>query len=383
MLRNNYFVIQETEAALINEAIYKSLLTQQQQKLSESSLLIYDTGRYANFYGLTPYNLLLYILKKQPWIAGVIHDTSVGKFSYGPRGWVRDDHVVLVKEKCKLKDSEKNELIDKLSDNLSKEEVDIIQRIMQKFIATKGNDKGCDIINSLNVEKKEVDLKIESIKTIKMWFDNVVLGPFCITRSVCYDDSVNLTAAQLADPLTAKLLNEMEMVEDFWCFEVNYLLLLDSNYFIISGKNNEEMQWISEIPCYYIGIAEQQQLVATEQYDSIYKYPKKGITGYSNVNDKIFFQEVIVEYNNADKQLKMEYGGHTFLGVGNIITEIMNSIRFQQWMQGDGVKLNLWLGRDEVEKIKDYRTMKTQITELQNENEMLQKQNEKLKRNEK
>ena len=368
---------------MFNQAIYNSLITQQQEKLGESSLLIYDTGRYANFYGLTPYHLLLYILNKQPWIAGVLHDTSHGQYSYGPRGWERDDHVVLVKEKNQLKDDETNELIEKLAENLSKDEVDKIQRIMQKFIATKSENKDNNIINSLNIENKEINFKEETIRTLQSWFNDFLLGPFCITRSICYDNSVSLTATQLADPLTAKLLNEMKSVDDLWSFEADYLLLLDSNYFVISGKNNEEMQWIPQIPCNYIAIAEQQQLVETEKYEYIYKYQKKGITGFSNNDGQIFFQEVIVKYANGDKQLKLEYGGHTFLGVANIVSEIMNSIRFQQWRESDTVKLNLWAGRDEVEKIKDYRNMKNQITELRNENEKLQKQNDQLKKNKK
>lgn len=368
---------------MVGAAKYASFMTLQQQKKQESALIIYDTSKKAKFYGFTPLQLLSYLFGLQPWAVNFAEDAEEhGILAFVDTEWDRDDHAVIVKERNKLDEETLKTVIDILADKLSDENVEILLMRMTKRMATmdekemdENEMKDMKAITMIEKTNVEGEFNVKTVKKIlNIWFSNSIVGPFLITRSLSvhelddYDD--------IMDPLTREI--QSQMMEDIFDKVVDHIVILDDRYFLISGKDVYDMAWPSDIHCDFIGVTDETAKVEKENIQILKKYEVHYAEGLRETEQTKY--RICVERGRKGKYLRLHFGGIVFYGVNNILCTVLNSTSFHEWINSRGVKLELWFGRDEKNKIDDHRNLIKMNQELQLENERLKQELEMQKK---
>ena len=362
---------------MVGAAKYASFITLQQQKRQESALIIYDTSKKAKFYGFNPLQLLSYLIGHQPWAVNFAEDVDkYGTLAFVDTEWDRDDHAVIVKQRNKMDKQTLETVIDILAEELTYENIEIILMTMTKRMTTleeKEMDEYemKDMQSITKIEKSNVneEFDIKTVKNIlKIWFSNSIVGPFLITRSLSihYVDDYD----SILDPLTRKIQNGM--MEDIFEKMVDHIVMLDERYFLISGKDAYDMIWPSDINCDFIAVTDETAKVEKENTKILKKFEVKYAEGLTEANQTKY--RICVERGQKGKYLRLHFGGIVFYGVNNILYKILNSEPFNEWINSTEVKLELWFGRDEKNKIDDHRNLIKMNQELQLENERLKQE---------
>ena len=102
----------------------------------ESSTLVYDTASRSKFYGISPLQLLAYMLGHQPWAISTSREIKDGHAGFVDTEWTRDSHAVLVKQKNTMKKKHTRYVVKILADYLDDEEIEIILQRLLKRTAT-------------------------------------------------------------------------------------------------------------------------------------------------------------------------------------------------------------------------------------------------------
>ena len=362
---------------------YASLLLRQQGMMKESSIFVFDLSKELNICPMDTLSALLYVTGFLPVIHGsLINCDDYGDLSFKPRQLERDDHLIIVKLAHKWSTTDVDKMVDVLVQNLPEDELLKIGQMLQKFISTKKeyttdqkkfvkSIRNFDLSNRLNQNTKH--------KILSCWFSNVMVGPFCITRTLEYIEFNNnnnaLSDADISCEIINKLKNCMEdSIKTFWKFNMDYMIIMDKNYFAISGRENELMKYPLQIECNYVALKDIVPIHYRQKETIKVRSKKKYIdTQDDSKTDSKSYQTLIIENEQGKLRLELDYGVGVFCGMMTRLMEVVNGQRFDDWCTyAHDVKWEIWFGRDEQNKLKDIRKMKEENVKLQQEITRLQ-----------
>ena len=374
---------EETDAA----TTYASLLLRQQGMMKESSIFVFDLSKELNICPMDTFSALLYVTGFLPVIPGsLINCDGYGHLSFKPRQLERDDHLIIVKLPHKWSRTDVDKMVDVLLQNLPEDELLKIGQMLQKFISTKkeltrdqktfvNSISNLDLSNKLNHDTKH--------KILSCWFSNVMVGPFCITRTLDYIEFNNNNNNALSDDdISCEIINKLKnCLEDstFWKFKMDYMIIMDKNYFTISGRENELMKYPLQIQCNYVALKDivpihhRQKETIKVRSNKKYIYIDTQDDDIDSKSDCNSYQTLIIENEQGKLRLELDYGVGVFCGMMTRLMEVVNGQRFDDWCtHAHDVKWEIWFGRDEQNKLKDIRKMKQENVKLQKEIERLQ-----------
>lgn len=373
---------------MLNVVTYQSLLSQQQEKMKESEIFVFDLSKETNVSCLDPYFVLLYIIGELPVVPGMTVDTAshvVGRrVSFKPAKMQRDDHLVICKYHPEYF-SYKLQIIQTIAESpdLSDEKFVKIAELMKQRISTirklkKKNHnkiKHFQMIKDINLTSSS-KLSLQTKREIlNLWFSDAITGPICITRSLeVIEFSDELTSDVLMNETTKKIRNVVGK-HNFWQFKFNHLMLVDQHYFLISEQESVAMNFPAEIGISYVGLRESGQKLQNIK-ETIEKIgDKKYLKRCSKATDDVAFYTEVVKNESGQFRLKLEYGKDVFGRVQQELIKMINSDRFYTWCKTtQGVKWEIWFGRDEQDKLTDYRELTRINLELQQQIAVLEEQ---------
>ena len=354
----------------------------QERQVKESRIMIFNTSSRSKWYGFEPYHMLLYIIGKQPWHIGELHDggTGYGRLGYRDPDWARDSHAVLFKTSLDLEEEQVTELVGCLAEALEDEDVDKLLKVMIKRMSTMTtNDDNKETIQTLKaLDKKIVGERIfekEQRKVIlKGWFTDVIVGPIGITRSLSVQNAEK--SKDFMDPITEYVVDEMST--DIYGIDVDKVTILDHKCFYITGEAAEEMEWPKEVMTEFIQIGVPGQYLADKKVRIEKKYKKMYLENYDETKETEY--RVCVAKTGEVKFLRLLYGEEVFLGVNSALIDIINSRSFFLWRKSKCVDWDLWSGNKEDDKLYDHRQLLKANLRLKQENEKLKEELERIKK---
>ena len=369
----------------LNAVTYQSLLSHQQEKMKESEIFVFDLSKETNISCLDPYFVLLYIIGELPVVPGMIVEAAshiVGRrVSFKPAKMQRDDHLVICKYPPEYF-SYKVQIIKTIASDLSDEKFVKIAELMKQRISTitkvkKKNHKKIKHfkrikeINLTSSSKLSMETKIE---ILNLWFSDAITGPICITRSLAVMEFPDELTSDVLMNETTKKIKDVVGIHNFWQFKFNHLMLVDQHFFLISGQESFDMDFPIDIGISYVGLRESGQKLQNIK-ETIEKIgDKKYLKTYKETDDVAFYTE-IVKNESGQFRLKLEYGKSVFCGVQQELIKMINSDRFYTWCKTtQGVKWEIWFGRDEQDKLTDYRKLTRINLELQQQIAVLEQQ---------
>ena len=206
---------------------------------------MFDLSKECNIVALDAYYVLLYIVGLLPVVPGVVtHCGDLGKLSFRPAKLERDDHLVIVKLPFKGFDySQLNNIIIKtLSKELRDQDFVKIAQMMKKMMSTiKRKNKLSEKIDNIHLTTKLSEKT--KCKILSAWFSDAILGPFCITRSLHMIEFSQILPSNAICCQTTNKLRYLLPFGSFWDFEMDHAILMDKNYFVISGQDNVAMEY--------------------------------------------------------------------------------------------------------------------------------------------
>ena len=175
----------------------------------------------------------------------------------------------------------------------------------------------------------------------------------------------------LSNDIINKLKNSVQN-DRFWKFKIAYMIIMDKNYFSISGQENDMMKFTSEITN-YVGL--QDIVPIHRQKTSVTTiFKKQHVEGCPKTP---FYEYQLAAVKNVQEKLrlKLQYGKGVFEGLMTRLMEVINGERFDEWCKFTAdVHWEIWSGRDEQSKLKDYRKMKEENAKLLEEIARLKQQ---------
>lgn len=352
--------------------------------MKESSIFVFDLSKELNICPMDTLSALLYVTGFLPVIPGsLINCAGYGHLSFKPRQLERDDHLIIVKLPHKWSTTDVDKMVDVLLQNLPEDELLKIGQMLQKFISTKkeyatdqktfvNSMRNLDLSNKLDQNTKHTILSC--------WFSNVMVGPFCITRALEYiefSNNNNNDNALSDDDISCEITNKLKNCVDdskFWKFNMDYMIIMDKNYFAISGRENELMKYPLQIQCNYVALKDIVPIHHREKETIKVRSNKQYIDAQDDSKtDYNSYQTLIIENEQGKLRLELDYGVGVFCGMMSRLMEVVNGQRFDDWCTyAHDVKWEIWFGRDEQNKLKDIRKMKQENVKLQQEIARLQ-----------
>ena len=352
-------------------------MARQEARMKESSLVVLDLAKELHFVSMQPLPILLYVIRQLVAVPGFVRSCKFGYLSFKPVQLDRDDLLTIVKAHNRLDDTDLKTIIDILASQLTEDNFIKIGKLMQKFISTK-NKKGSTVDKALlrkieNLELSATELrKSTKIRILKLWFSDVINGPIFITRSLDYIEfggAKGISASELGCGVVNKLKGRLSgRCVAFWQRRMNYVIVMDKNYFCISGAANEAMNYPLQVwsRYSYIGLRDfatnryyrvKERVVEFYQWHYLEGHNEEPCTGY---------RMVAVKNNQGKYRLKLDYGAKVFYGMMTALMREVNSLRFDLWCTAAaGVGWTLWSGLDEQNKLKDYRHLNQRNKKLE------------------
>lgn len=354
--------------------MYQSLLDRRQQMMKESSIFVFDLSKEINLIPFRPLLALMYITGSLPVVPGcyIKCGGDYGHLSYKPRRLERDDHLIIVKLQNSFNKKHTKLLIDAFVEDLSDDTLIKIGKMIKKFVRTKKHSTKeqkrlfkqiitLDLSTSLSEKSKKA--------VLRYWFSDAMVGPICITRSLSYmefeDDA--LAADVLCSKTIQKLKESVPSFSECWKFKINYVIFMDKHYFCITGAENETMQYPLQIASPYIGLMDSTPISPPVKESIVKKYETYHVEGYPQTT-YYGYNQVIVKNEQGKFRLKLNYALGVFLGLLTNLNQVVNGARFERWCTStESVGWEIWSGRHEQIKLKDYRMMLQQNANLQRE----------------
>ena len=355
--------------------MYQSLLVRRQKMMKESSIFVFDLSKEINLIPLRPLFCLMYVTGSLPVIPGcyIKCGRDYGQLSYKPTRLERDDHLIIVKLPNSFDEKYTKLFINAFMEDLTDDIVIKIGKMMKQFVTTKQDYTkeqkqlfkeiiDLDLSTSLSEKSKKA--------VLRYWFSDAMVGPICITRLLGYiefDDDEALTADSLCSKTIQKLKDSVSSFSAIWKFKMNYVIFMDKHYFGITGRENDIMHYPLEIVASYIGLIDTTPISPPLKESIVKEYQKQYIQGYPETN-QYAYNKVIVKNEKGKFRVKVNYGRGVFLGMLSCLIQVVNGARFERWCKGtEGVGWEIWSGRHEQIKLKDYRMMLQQNANLQRE----------------
>ena len=358
----------------MNDETYESILKRQQLLKEESSRIVIDTSGRIKFRGLTSIEALGYVTGTTPYIQGgvyVVNDT-VGAVSGGDRSWERDQHVILVKKRNELSKEEKTKFGEVISKHLAQGQLlKLITTMMARFensIEGKSNVVFSLLSKCEKLISEKHDIKL-SCKIIKLWLGNVIIGPFAITRTLA-NDFYKYLGDWIVDPLLRELKKNLKGL-NFYDVNIDQITILDDKYFVFDHDEMMRVGWPNEINFDVVAVATPGRHIEKKRFTVETICESHHIhAGPDNEDTKFSF--VVENCPHLDNYIiTMDYGDLVFDGVDEQILAILQGKPFIDWCKDEDINLELWFGRNEREKIKDYGKLIQKVHELEIENERL------------
>ena len=349
----------------------------------ESSSLIYDTALRSKFYGFTPLQLLAFILGYQPWAVGIGKVVTDDGMTVGfiDNEWIRDSHAVLVKQRNKMNKRTTREVVKILVGYLTDGQIETIlhQLVKRTEGVEEKNDEqeGILIKQIASIQSKNEDGKFNNKKRseiLHLWFKNIVIGPYIITRSL---STFNINKYDtIQGPLITIIRNTMGI--DLFNMTLDHITLLDDRFYLIPGADAKAMDWPHDIMYDFIGISGETQKTEERETKILKKFKSRVAEGMDEDMDTEYY--VAMESNEGGIYLRLYYGTDVFGMANYFLTDIFNSEDFNNWLKSPEINWDLWCGRGEKDKMEDHRNLQIMYQQLLKENNKLQ---EKLARYEK
>ena len=302
-----------------------------------------------------------------------------GHLAFKDTDWDRDMVAVLVKMKNEMSDEIVNAVMDILVDVLDDQFIETLLKTMVKRTSSI-DEKEMDQDDKKSLEKLEkgpgsdnyVDATRKSM--LKLWLGNTVVGPFFITRSFSIQKVTKIGC--LLGPVGAAVRNRM--TSPIFHEHVDHITMLDDEYYMISGRDAQDMNWPNDVTCDFVAVADKGQKVRVKQIQRIKTLYTKYVDGRPETVENAY--SVAIEEDDSGKFLKLNYEAGVFKEVNNVIARIVNTVSFTDWVKSKTIGLELWYGRDEKDKIDDHRKLIQMYKNLQQENTQLKKELQKGKR---
>lgn len=367
---------------------YQSLLSQQQEKMKESEIFVFDLSKEINISCLDPYFVLLYIIGELPVVPGMTVEAAsqiVGRrVSFKPAKMQRDDHLVICKYHPEYF-SYKVQIIQTLaeSSDLNDEKFVKIAELMKQRVSTiikvkKKNHnkvKYFDMIKDINLTSSSKLSLQTKMQILNLWFSDAITGPICITRSLEVMEFPDELTSDVLMNETTKKIRDVVGKHNFWQFKFNHLMLVDQHYYLISGQESFVMNFPDEIGISYVGLRESGQKLQNIKETIEKSGDKKYLKTSSKASEDVAFYTELVKNESGQFRLKLKYGKDVFGRVQQELIKIINSDTFYTWCKTtQGVKWEIWFGRDEQDKLTDYRELTRINLELQQQIAVLEEQ---------
>ena len=358
--------------------------------MKESKIIVFDLMKEDNLFVLDPYSLLLFLTKKLPAIAGMSvllgpqQNPNISNLlitTFRPASLERDDAIILIKSylspKEQFDEPSMKIVVDAIINGFSDDDFVQIGNEMKKFVVkktAKNMDQKTlfDKIIRLNLNTKHIARETK-VQMLRLWFTNAISGPFCITRAL---DIVSSDHVLHSDAISCSITREIKnnAANSFWNFNMSYLMVTDTNYYVISGDINEAMDFPSEVNFTYIGLREPGIKYKPFNERASFRFPSlwRADRNEKNASNEYYLVVVFNPTTNTNR-LKVQYGNNVFPKIHSLIMHIANSTRFDVWCR-DSVQWEIWFGRDEQIKLKDYRALKQQNKILNEEIASLKRQ---------
>ena len=345
--------------------------------MTESSIFVFDLSKETNLICMDAYCLLLYITGLLPLIPGkLLETTPLGKLSYRPAKLQRDDHLVIVKIENPFTANQLKLLIQTIPDYISDAKLIIIAQIMQQITATivQPNNAQQPLFDRIrNIKLTEQLSKETKIEILHLWFTNAISGLFCITRSL---EFIEFDKPLSAKSISCELTNKLKQLDEAewrlcWENEMDHVILMDTNYYIIPGKYKFIINYPMDVIYPYIGLREPNAKLQHIDESVVAICGKGFLQNYDEIEYNAYYV-VVVQNKSGKKRLKLKYRAGVFYGIVKQLIQIVNGLEFHDWCKNTaGVKWEIWFGRDEQDKLSDYRYLKEQNIKLQQQLQQL------------
>ena len=350
------------------------MISRQQERKEDGKYMVFDLKKETKFYCMDFYDTLLYFIGIQPWVfSSYTLVEGFGKIAFEDEDWYHLSHAVIVKNKNLYKQEIKDEIINLLAPQVPPAQCRKLIELSLKRLSTKC-EKNCNfhtIFNELvNLEKiiKDGDEKITIevvVKFLQIWSEDVISGPLAITRSLGIENIDNHSSS-IFDPITKQIKSKLK--HDNWKhFDIKNVTLLDDRYYLISGEEEEDMEFPWEIQCEFIGVSDGAQQIENKDKGICKKRIKEEYITRFGTTKNFAVGVWIMEEQEGDDQyyMKFKHGSDVFDGINGLLNKIFNSIRFNVWIKSQDIEL--WYGQDEQTKLEDHRNLKKEAEKLKEE----------------
>ena len=264
------------------DTIYASLLVRQEQMMKDSSIFVFDVSKELLIVPMDPLFVLLYVTELLPVVPSITQ--SCGGF-----GNLASTPTQLEREPNKWTKKEVLAIVNAFVQDLPESTFIKIGAMLQKFIATKKQPTRSQKVEAF---PKIKNLQLSSRLTqrtkqliLKLWFSNAIEGPFCITRALDYMefDNDGLSAHAIRCQTLTKLKKRLPSTE-FWAFKMQFIIIMDKHYFVLSGRENEMMKYRLEIPFCYIGLRDIVPITPWVKEIAVAQYQQLYIQGFEKID---------------------------------------------------------------------------------------------------
>ena len=357
-------------------AKHESLISQQKHEEGESNMIVVDHSRGHHICCKSPYELYRYISGDMPytWGESVPVDGESEKYGFVPVNVKRDDHILIVKAVNDLDIQQTRTVIQSIVRDGNPKDVVQILKIMKQISKTmdhEDQDLNHKQLKSLKITNENYNQSAPAVLTL--WFADWVCGPVFITRALTKWD-MKLSSSVVADDNTREL---MKKDNEFFKFKTQYILNLDSEYFVLPGDCMENMDYPKEIVVDYVLITDPGDY-NTQRKFKILKIVHADYLDDDSDEDYKYTTCLVEDAETKQKRCKLFYGDEVFMGIASEMREIVNREDFRKWTKNKA-GLDLWAGTGENEKIADVRDLKKKLKDMMEENAKLKS---KLRENE-
>ena len=339
----------------------------------ESKIFVIDISKPLNIISFSPYFCLLYINGMLPVIPGILVESKHKELlSFKPAKFEPYDHLVIIKTKHNYTDEQIEVIVEVLINNLNDDQFIKLAEIMKKRLT---KSSGCKISNASQAQLDKLNL-IPPLTTktknciICIWFGPEISGLFMISRAL---NIIEFKDPVSSDILLCEITNKIKSYKkdyNFWRFEMNYMILMDQNYYVINGPESEDMEW-PDLCFPYVGLIEHGQKLQLIQQQTVNEWKKFYLDNHDK-DDNYSYNVCTMKNKFGQKRFKLFYGKRVFFGFYYEILKIINSRRFSTWCDAtDEIQWEILFGRNEHDKLFEHR-------QLQKQNVLLQQQIDKL-----
>ena len=361
--------------------MYQSLLTRQRSLRKESSRIIIDTSGPLKYNGLTPLELMAYIIKVSLWIQGRVYavNDEIGCVSAEDPLWDRDQHIILVKKKNEYNEQQMIHIIKILTEYIKQRKILLLLNAMIQRLKYTKDKQGRELLTQLERYKKNIQNSYDReiiFKVIKMWMSDNLLGPFAVTRTL-YNYHYESVQHYIADPLVIEI--RKGLGEHFCDYEIDQITIIDDRMFILPYDDVKAMDWPYDVEFDIVAIAGNDRLITKHQNSRIMAIYKTNYIKCAEQSDDTKYELVVEHVVGMDRFIMtLKYGKYVFDGVDKGMLKILQRQEFINWCRNTA-KLTLWFGRDEKDKIHDYESFRMNNYILKQRIRALEIENEKLK----